>query len=430
MHDVLDLRDLVPDEIEQLRHSGFEVDGELDAGAAAAIAGAGDVDALAELERALTGARRQPDWPYDEPEDADTLLALTRVPALPPDAAALPSRIRGGWLGRTVGNTLGKPVEGLTRGEIEIYLRAAGAWPQRGYVPLLQPLPPGVSALHPSAPLATAGNFTDVPRDDDIDWTILGLHMLERHGRSLTTEQIGSQWLDRIPFTQTYTAERAAYRNLILGLAPPTTATHRNPYREWIGALIRGDIFGYVNPGDPGAAARLAMTDARLSHTANGVYGEMWAAALLAAAFTAPGTAAAMQVAMAVVPPASRLREALESVVDLHRRGVDHTAALDWVDQRLGHYSWVHTIVNAALIAIALLWGRDFMDAAAISIQGGRDTDSTTATVGSVYGVLHGSDAVPESLVTTTHLRVRSAIRDFDGITIDELVERTLRLVP
>ena len=68
-----------------------------------------------------------------------------------------------------------------------------------------------------------------MPRDDDIDWTILGLHLLEKYGRELTTEQIAAEWLDRVPFTQTYTAERAAYRNLIHGVTPPETATTQQP---------------------------------------------------------------------------------------------------------------------------------------------------------------------------------------------------------
>lgn len=429
MHDVLDPRDLVPDEVEQLLLSGFEADAYV--APAATAAERDDLAALARIEAELRGVKRRDDWPYEEPEDEDVLLALA-AGATPTtvDPGAVRSRIRGGWLGRAVGNTLGKPVEGLTRAEIEIYLRAAGRWPQRGYIPLLEPLPAGVSRLHPSASIAAAGRFSDVPRDDDIDWTILGLHLLERYGRSVTTEQIATQWLDRLPFTQTYTAERAAYRNLILGLTPPETATHRNPHREWIGALIRADIFGYVEPGDPGAAARLALTDARLSHRANGIYGEMWVAALVAAAFTASDARAAIEASILVVPPRSRLRETLESVLNRHARGGTHVTALDWVDQALGHYPWVHTLPNAALIAIALLWGRDFMEATAISIEGGRDTDSTTATVGSVYGVLHGVHAIPESLVGTTHVHVRSAVRDYDRITIDELAERTDRLLP
>lgn len=429
MHDVLDPCDLVPDEVEQLVLSGYSVGGlGMQAREAART---GDLARLAVIQDSLARLERDSTWPYDEPDDGAALVAIAgSVEAIACDRARLPDRVRGAWLGRTVGNTLGKPVEGLDRREVETYLRAAGQWPLTGYLPLLDPLPDGVARLHPSATLAAAGRFSDVPRDDDIDWTILGLYLLERYGASLTTEDIAVTWLDRLPFTQTYTAERAAYRNLVHGLRPPDTATHDNPYREWIGALIRGDIFGYVHPGDPGAAARLALTDARLSHVGNGVYGEMWAAALVASAFATDSAREALETASRVLPPRSRLAEVLASVIDLFATGVDREAALDWVDATLGQYPWVHTINNAALISIALLWGEDFMDAAAISISGGRDTDSTTATVGSVYGALHGAAAIPRRLVGTTHVHVRSAVRDFDRITIHELTERTLRLIP
>lgn len=427
MHDVLDPRDLVPDEAEQLAHSGYPV-GRLEEDARAAAA-AGDLAALAAVRDRLAGLSRAADWPYDEPLDDATLLArVGQVPRLGVDPDKLADRIGGAWLGRTVGNTLGKPVEGLPRAEMQAYLQAAGQWPQTGYLPLVDPLPAGVTALHPSAPTSSAGLFVDVPRDDDIDWTILGLHVLERHGRGFTTEQMAAAWLDRIPFTQTYTAERAAYRNLVRGLRPPETATHDNPYREWIGALIRADAFGYVSPGDPAEAARMALVDARLSHTANGTYGELWAAALVAAALGADSAEQALRSALQVVPARSRLGEALDRVLTMRADGRGHTEALDWVDEALGHYPWVHTVNNVALIAIGLLWGEHFMEAVGITISGGRDTDSNGATVGSVFGALHGRAGVPPDLVGTTHVHVRSAVRDFDRIRVDELAARTLKL--
>ena len=45
-----------------------------------------------------------------------------------------------------------------------------------------------------------------------------------------------------------------------------TVGENRNPYREWIGALIRADVSGWVFPGQPGAAAQLVYQDASLSH--------------------------------------------------------------------------------------------------------------------------------------------------------------------
>jgi hypothetical protein len=103
--------------------------------------------------------------------------------------------------------------------------------------------------------------------------------------------------------------------------------------------------------------------------------------------------------------------------------------ALDWVDAELGYYPRVHTINNAALIAIGLSWGQGFMEAVGLAISGGRDTDSNAATVGSVFGALHGAGRIPSELVGSTHVHVRSAVRDFDRVTIDELAERTLQLV-
>jgi ADP-ribosylglycohydrolase len=427
VHDVLDPRDLVPDEAEQLALSGYPAEALLEAAREAAAAG--DLDELADIGERLAGLERSADWRYDEPEgDAELLEVAARAERLTPHAAELPDRLRGAWLGRTVGNTLGKPVEGLTRGQLDIYLRAASGGRMTGYLPIVDPLPDGVPGLHPSAPTASLGRFTEVPRDDDIDWTILALLALETHGRELTTDQLAALWLDRVPFTQTYTAERAAYRNLVHGLRPPATATHANPYREWIGALIRADAFGYISPGDPAEAARLALVDARLSHTGNGVYGEMWAAALVAAALVVSTGAEALRVARAVVPDGSRLAEALDAISSLHAAGADRVAALDHVDAELGAYPWVHTLNNAALIAVGLLWGTDFLDAVGLTITGGRDTDSNGATVGSVMGALGGAGTVPAELVGTTHDRVRSAIRGFDRVRIDELAERTLRL--
>src|SRR6202041_1149299 len=112
----------------------------------------------------------------------------------------------------------------------------------------------------------------------------------------------------------------------------------------------------------------------------------------------------------------------------LHTAGTDAEGALAWIDEALGHYNWVHTVNNAALIALGLLWGEGFTGTVGLTISGGRDTDSAGATVGSVYGALHGSAAIPPALIGRTHVRVRSAVRDFDRVSIQELADRTVRL--
>ena len=90
-----------------------------------------------------------------------------------------------------------------------------------------------------------------MPEDDDLNYTLLALHLLEQHGDALTTEDVAQAWLDLMPAGRSFTAERLAYRNLLLGLLPPETATYRNPFREWIGARIRVELYGWARPGDP-----------------------------------------------------------------------------------------------------------------------------------------------------------------------------------
>ncbi|MHA7134298.1 ADP-ribosylglycohydrolase family protein [Oerskovia turbata] len=436
MHDVLDPCDTVPDELEQLLTSGHVVPEALRTAVheAARVRDAGALRGL--LDDLGSQARRDPAWAYEEPEDlAGILAAMPAVerrdaPSARPAEAALREKVHGAWLGRCAGCCLGKPVEGLTPQQVRGYLKAADAWPLRDYVPLLDPLPEGIERLNPSWRTATRGRVTTMPRDDDTDYTILALHMLETYGRGLRVEDVAFEWLDKLPFLQTFTAERATYRNIVAGVPVVGAGTHDNPYREWIGALIRADLFGYVNPGDPRAAVELAFVDASLSHTANGVYGELWAAALVAGAFVATDARDALLRSLDWVPAGSRLDETLRHVAAMHREGASWDDAVAWVDERFADHSWVHTLNNAAVIAAALLWGGDDVALTlGLGVQAGLDTDSATATIGSVLGAVHGASGLPGRLVDPLADRIESAVRGYDGSRISELADRTIALV-
>lgn len=436
MHDVLDPCDTVPDELEQLLTSGHVVPAPLrDAiHEAARLRDPGTLRGL--LAELGAQAERDPAWAHDEPEDLPGILAAMPAvvrgdqPDALPDEATLRGRIHGAWAARCAGCCLGKPVEGLTPLQIRGYLKAAGAWPLRDYIPLLDPLPEGIERLNPSWRTATRGRVTMMPRDDDTDYTILALHMMETYGRALRVEDVAVEWLDKLPFLQTFTAERATYRNLVSGVPVVDAGAFENPYREWIGALIRADLFGYVSPGDPRAAVELAFVDASLSHTANGVYGELWAAALVAGAFTAVDPQDALRRSLDWVPAATRLDAVLRHIVALSDDGAAWEDAIAWIDRRFADHSWVHTLNNAAVIAAALLWGDgDIARTLGLGVQAGLDTDSATATIGSVVGAVHGFDALPSHLVEPLSDRISSAVRGYDGSRISALAERTLALV-
>ncbi|MFF8904875.1 ADP-ribosylglycohydrolase family protein [Streptomyces olivaceoviridis] len=343
----------------------------------------------------------------------------------------LSDRVHGGWLGRIAGNMLGKPVEQgevWTRDRIDRYLRRAAALPLTDYLP--EPADADEAAvLRPEWRDCVRGRIHGSCRDDDVDYAILGLHLLETHGFGFSTEQVGELWLLRLPYLQTFTAERAAYRNLANGLKPPLTATYDNPYQEWIGALIRADVYGWTCPGDPVRAAGLARRDAVLSHTGNGVYGAMWAAALISAAFTAPTVRDALDTALSVVPASSRLARTVRRVAGLHGARLPWEETLATVSAETAGLGWIHTVPNAAVLTAGLLYGDgDFTRTVALTVRGGLDTDSNGATAGSVAGVLTGAEAIPARWRDPLEDTVRSAVFGFDGVRISALAERTVRL--
>lgn len=423
--EALDLRELLRWEVRQQAESGHDVDG-LTARVPSVDASTADT-LFAELAALPTRA----DWPYEEPDDLTTIEAVDAFPAVAsvPLDDAYASAVHAAWTGRIVGNMLGKPVEwgdAWTSIAIERFLRANDAWPLTDYFPAPDPLPSD-PPFRENWPETTRGHVNGSSRDDDVDYTILNLHVLRRYGGSFTVIDVAEAWLTLLPFLQTYTAERVAVRNLVSGRRPPDTARYRNPYREWIGAGIRADVFGYVCPRDPAAAARLAYVDASLSHNCNGIYGEMWAAALVAAAFTASSAREALDVSLAVVPPRSRLREAIDGVCSSFDAGRSWADTRTRIEAELGHYSWIHTVNNAAVLTAGLLYGDgDFTSSIGLTVCGGWDTDSNAATAGSVAGIL--ADEIPSHWTAPLHDHVRSAVFGYDGSSVTSLAAQTVEV--
>lgn len=370
------------------------------------------LDELGRLPRPL--ADREPDG-FEE-----LMAAADPAPAVDVD----PGRIRGAWLGRAAGCVLGKPVENIGREGIRAIAEATGNWPVRGWF-TAEGLPPEVSERWPwnraSRPTSLAESIDGVPEDDDLNFTMLGVALLERCGTGFDALDVAKIWLDYLPPGRIFTAERVAMRNLLEAYLPPGTATRRNPFREWIGARLRVDAYGWAAGGDPARAARMAWEDARVSHTANGVYAAMFMAAAHAVSLGAASAAECADAGLSVVPARSRLAEALRTAREL--RG-DWEAVVDELYARYGHYHWVHAVNNTALVAAALYrFDGDFSAGICGVVQGGWDTDTNGAAVGSILGALA---PIEERWSAPLHGRFASSLPGFDGIALDELVARTL----
>jgi ADP-ribosylglycohydrolase len=405
--------------------------------AVAPVSGASDRPAGPEL-RALaarlldeldaTPAAADPAAPETWPDIEASLPPETRTPV---DRALVERRLAGAWHGRAVGCLLGKPVEKIPRAGIEEIARATGRWPVDRYFTEVG-LPGEVAARWPwnrrSRPTSLEENIAGMPEDDDLNYPLLALRLLEDHGAGFTTEDVARLWLDNLPAGRVFTAERAAYRNLLDGVPVDRLAERRNPFRHWIGALIRGDVFGWTHPASPRAAARLACQDARMSHRRDGLYGELWAAGLASASLTAADTAEVLDRSLEVVPPGSRLAEAVEA----GRRAAalpTFEEGLDALHASHGHLHWVHVLNNAATIAFALTRGAgDFTASVGLAVMAGWDTDSVGATVGAVAGALAGVDGIGDAWTRPLQGVVRTSLPGGDQ-RFDTLVARTSALV-
>ena len=178
-YDPLNPRDLLADEVRQRQESGFEISGLI--AEANAIDPYDDARVLELVDRAAESVRGS-GWRFEEPDDLDEIRST--IPVLPPalrtDRNRAAEQVHAAWLGRVAGCNLGKPVEnGLhwTVERIREYLEAAGAYPLDDYIPLLDPVPEGF-VLRDNWPETTRGNIAGSARDDDIDYSILAVHLL------------------------------------------------------------------------------------------------------------------------------------------------------------------------------------------------------------------------------------------------------------
>ena len=335
-------------------------------------------------------------------------------------------KIYGGWLGRSAGCTLGKPIELWSPEKVESYLKLVDAYPLDNYIPEMKPMPEGYK-FKEGTESALKNKVNGTPRDDDMDYPILNLQVLDKFGYSFKTEDVAQEWLQTMPYKLVYTAERVAYKNFIEGKIPPETARYCNPYREWIGAQIRADLWGWVNPGNPKAAAEMAYRDAILSHTGNGVYGELWMAAMISTAFVVDNVERVVKQGLSIIPPLSRLAKMIMQVIQWFQQYERWEDCFERIKDKYGNYNAVHTINNAAIVTMALLYSKgDFHHGITIAVMAGWDTDCNGASVGSILGVMKGASGLPKKWISPLKDRITTLVAMDRHLKLSELANRTM----
>ena len=334
------------------------------------------------------------------------------------------SKVLGCWMGKNIGGTLGAPFEWHRKvNNVSFYTQDLGG----------EPMP-----------------------NDDLDIQLLWLIMLEEQGLNVNSALMADYWLQ---FVSPYWAEYGnAKVNMRAGIQPPYTGMRNNYFKHSCGAFIRTEIWACIAPGRPDIAARYAYDDASLDHgDGEGTHAAVFCAALEAAAFVESDINKLIDIGLSYIPAESGTAKAIACARESHKNG------LTWLEARHkmlegyrgeafygnpwhcsqedidrgffdGEPGW-DAPSNIGIIIIGLLYGgTDFSEALCTTVNCGEDTDCTAATLGSIYGILHGIEAIPEKWITPIGNSIKTACLNLGDLgyfgdmipqNIDNLTDRT-----
>jgi len=337
-------------------------------------------------------------WTYRHPERWDDVRAAMPAHAddkprtIPRD---IEEKILEGWTGQLAGGAFGTAIEGYHTDQIEkVYGRI--------------------------------DSYVTEPEtvNDDVVYELVFLDVFEQRGRALSSRDIGLEWVRQIPFG--WSAEWIALHNMADGILPPESGSWHNPYSNWIGAQMRGMVCGLVAPSWPMEAARLAHIDGLVSHAENGVYGEMYAAALTSLAFAMDNPHELVEQAAGFVPAKSEYAAVLEKCLRIVKEHESADAAWRVLDDHFQKYNWIHAYPNIAAVIVALWYGQgDFTESFSILAHAGLDVDCNAGLVGTVLGVMRG---VPSKWADPLGGILETYIAGKEKLSIRELAARTARL--
>lgn len=279
-------------------------------------------------------------------------------------SAVFRDKVYGCWMGKHCGGTLGAPLE--------------EAWGR--------PEPFDVWWY----PELREGGIPN----DDLEMQLLWLKALEEVGPALRAADLAQYWLNHIGYN--FDEYGLSKMNLRLGLAPPVSGAFNNWFKDCMGSPIRSEIWACVAPGVPTLAARYAYEDAICDHAGGeGVFGELFNAAVESAAFVVPERELLLDIGLSYLPPWSMTYKAVVVARAAHAAGDTWQGARARVLATTPHHVAQYAPINLAFQVIGWLYGDNFGDALCKAVNCGYDTDCTGATLGSVLGILAGRSGLP-----------------------------------
>lgn len=314
-------------------------------------------------------------------------------------------KLKGCFVGKAVGGTLGMPMEGfIGTKDVKYY----------------DPVP------------------TSMVANDDLDLQVVWVEVIRRCGLPVNRRDLAEGWLRHMKALPDEYG--VVIRNLKTGLFPPLSGFYDNKFSAGMGSAIRTELWAALAPGDPDLAVRLSREDACCDHYADGVEASAFLAAVESAAYVESDMAALIETGLRFVKKDGRLDTMLRACMEWWNELRDPLEVRERVLKTYFVQNWTDIGINLSFILIGWLAGSEENEPSAkisralCAVAGlGHDGDCTAATLGSILGILYpdsfearwtgplGDSLVLSSCVSAMH--EKATISEFCGQVSDLCVD-------
>ena len=293
-------------------------------------------------------------------------------------ADVLRDKIAGGWAGKMAGVTYGAPTE--FRAEEKIYTDSI-KW----------------------KPSDVRGSLWQ----DDIYVQLTFLMSMDKYGIEAPAKKFQEMFAKAgYPLWHANMQARKNYFDSIF--APASGRPENNIHADDIDFQIEADYIGFIAPGMPQTASKIAGKIGHIMNYGDGVLGGIFVGALYSSAFFETDIPKIIERALLSIPSESDYSRAVRDVIKLHQHyPSDWKAAWQELQNKWGDVDIcgagspfnIDAKLNGAYIVMGLLYGDgDPMRTVEITTRCGQDSDCNPSNAFAVLGVRNGFSGLPEGI--------------------------------
>ncbi len=290
----------------------------------------------------------------------------------------LKDKIAGGWAGKMIGVTYGAPTE----------FRA-------------------LSKTFDDSITWTTKDIKGSMWQDDIYVQLTFLMAMDKYGIDAPAKKI-QELLAKAGY-ELWHANMQARKNYYDSIFPPQSGSPEyNIHADDIDFQIESDYLGFMCPGMPQTATKMADKIGHIMNYGDGIYGGIFVAALYCEAFFESDIPKLIDKAILSIPEKSAYRTIIQDVVQFHKQyPTDWRAAWSELEAKWGKIDIcgagidfnIDATINGAYIAMGLLYGEgDPMKTMEISTRCGQDSDCNPSNAMAVLGVIKGFSGLPKDM--------------------------------